>query len=60
MNNLPYSTFLPKSQKPMKAVLWHLSFKTPAQDMSDGLMSIDLVSDKCQLFVEHLQKKQRQ
>jgi hypothetical protein len=29
-NNLSYFTFYPKSQKPIKAVIWHLPFTTPA------------------------------
>jgi hypothetical protein len=37
-NSLSYYTFYPKSEKPIKAVLRHLPNKTPAQDISDGLV----------------------
>jgi hypothetical protein len=39
-NNLPYFTSYPKSQKPIKAVIWHPPFTTPAEDISDGLMNL--------------------
>jgi hypothetical protein len=42
-NYLSYFTFLPKSEKPIKAVVRHLPSDTPAQDISDGL--VDLVFD---------------
>jgi hypothetical protein len=38
-NNLPYFTFHPKSQKPIKVVIWHLPFTTPTEDISDGLVN---------------------
>jgi hypothetical protein len=40
-NNLAYFTFYPKSQKPMKAVTRHLPLNTSAEDISDGLVSLD-------------------
>jgi hypothetical protein len=39
-NNLPYFTFYPKSQKPIKAVIPQLRFTTPAEDISNGLMNL--------------------
>jgi hypothetical protein len=47
-NNLHYFTFHPKSQKPIKAVIRHLPFNTPAEDISDGLVSLgfDVISVK--------------
>jgi hypothetical protein len=39
-NYLPYFTFCPKSQKPIQAVIRHLPFTTPAEDISDGLVDI--------------------
>jgi hypothetical protein len=38
--NLPYFTFFPKSQKPIKAVIRHLPINTPAEDISDGLVEV--------------------
>jgi hypothetical protein len=40
-NNLPYFTFYPKTQKPIKAVIRHLPFTTLAEDISDGLVGLD-------------------
>jgi hypothetical protein len=37
--NLSYYSFYPKSEKPMKAVIRHLPHNTPAEDISDGLVS---------------------
>jgi hypothetical protein len=41
-------SFFPKSEKPIKAVVNHLPHNTPAEDISDGLVShgIDVVSVK--------------
>jgi hypothetical protein len=39
-SKLPYFTFFPKSQKPIKAVIRHLPHNTPAEDISDGLVNI--------------------
>jgi hypothetical protein len=33
--------FFPKSEKPIKAVICHLPHNTPAEDISDGLVSLD-------------------
>jgi hypothetical protein len=46
--NLHYFTFYPKSQKPIKAVIRHLSLNTPAEDISDGLVNLgfDIISVK--------------
>jgi hypothetical protein len=43
--NLSYYSF-PISEKPIKAVIRHLPHNTPAEDMSDGLVSLgfDVVS----------------
>jgi hypothetical protein len=41
-NNPPYFTFYPKYQKHIKAVIWYLSFTTPAEDISVGLVDLDL------------------
>jgi hypothetical protein len=38
--NLSYYSFFPKSQKPIKEVLRHLPTNTPAQDISDGLVTL--------------------
>jgi hypothetical protein len=35
-NNLPYFTFYPKPQNPIKAVIRHILFSTPAEDISSG------------------------
>jgi hypothetical protein len=47
-NNLSYFTFVPKSDRPIKAVIRHLPLDTPAEDISDGLVSLgfDIVSVK--------------
>jgi hypothetical protein len=47
-NNLPYFTFYPKSQKPIKAVIRHLPFTTPEEDISDGVVGLafDVISVK--------------
>jgi hypothetical protein len=47
-NNLSYFTFFPKSDRPVKAVIRHLPIDTPAEDISDGLVSLgfDVVSVK--------------
>jgi hypothetical protein len=42
-NTLSYYPFYSKSEKPMKAVIGHLLHNTPAEDTSDGLMSLDFV-----------------
>jgi hypothetical protein len=39
-SNLPYFTFYPKSQKPIKAVIWHLLISSPAEYISDGLVNL--------------------
>jgi hypothetical protein len=46
--NLSYYSFFPKSEKTIKAVISHLPHNTPAEDISDGLVSIgfDVVSVK--------------
>jgi hypothetical protein len=46
--NLSYYSFCPKSEKPMKAVMCHLPHNTPAEDMSDALVSLgfDVISVK--------------
>jgi hypothetical protein len=38
--NLSYFSFFPKSEKPIKAVIRHLPHNTPAEDISDGLISL--------------------
>jgi hypothetical protein len=40
-NNIAYSTFFPKSERPVTAVLRHLPSNTPAKDISDGLVDLD-------------------
>jgi hypothetical protein len=47
-NNLPYFTIYLKSQKPIKALIWHVPFSTPAMDISDGLVDLgfDVISVK--------------
>jgi hypothetical protein len=40
-NLLSYFTFYPKSEKPIKAVVRHLPQNTPAEDICDGLVSLD-------------------
>jgi hypothetical protein len=46
--NLSYYSFFPKSEKPIKVILGHLPINTPAQDISDGLVTLgfDIVSVK--------------
>jgi hypothetical protein len=46
--NLSHYSFFPKSEKPVKAAIRHLSHNTPAEDISDGLVSLgfDVVSVK--------------
>jgi hypothetical protein len=39
-NKLPFFTFFPKSEKHVKAVIHHLPLNTPAEDISDGLVSM--------------------
>jgi hypothetical protein len=47
-NNLPCFTFSVESQKHIKAVIRHLRFATPAEDISDGLVNLrfDVISVK--------------
>jgi hypothetical protein len=47
-NNVFYYTFFPKSEKPIKAVIRHLPQNTPAEDISDRLLSLgfDVISAK--------------
>jgi hypothetical protein len=47
-HSLQYYTFFPKSEEPIKAVIRHLPYTTPAEDISDGLVSLgfDVVSVK--------------
>jgi hypothetical protein len=47
-NNLAYFTYYPKYLKPIKAVIRHLPLNTPAEDISDGLVSLgfDVISVK--------------
>jgi hypothetical protein len=46
--NLSYYSFFQKSEKPIKAAIRHMRQGTPAEDISDGLMSLgfDVVSLK--------------
>jgi hypothetical protein len=46
--NLPFYSFFPKFQKPIKAVIHHLPPNTPAEDISDGLVNrgFDVISVK--------------
>jgi hypothetical protein len=39
-NNLQYFTFSPKSEKPIKAVIYNLSPDTPAEDISNSLEAL--------------------
>jgi hypothetical protein len=39
-NNLPYFTSYSRSQKPIEAVIRHLPFTTPAEDISHGLVHL--------------------
>jgi hypothetical protein len=47
-NNLLYFTFFPISQKPIKAIICHLPVNTPAEELSDGLVSLgfDVIGNK--------------
>jgi hypothetical protein len=47
-HNLPYFTFYPKSQKPVKVVIRQLPVSTPAEDISEGLVDLgfDVISVK--------------
>jgi hypothetical protein len=47
-DNLAYFPFYPKSQKLIKAVIHHLPFNTPAEDISDRLVSLvfDIITFK--------------
>jgi hypothetical protein len=57
---LPYFIFYPNFQKPIKAMIRHLSDWTPAEDISDGLVNFgfDVISAKqCPPPVYHLQKE---
>jgi hypothetical protein len=40
-NNLAHFTFYPKSLMPIKAMICHLPINTPAENISDGLVSLD-------------------
>jgi hypothetical protein len=40
--NLSYHSFFPKSENPIKAVISHLPQNTPAEDISDGLVGLDI------------------
>jgi hypothetical protein len=37
-NNLPYSTFYTKSERPIRVVIRHLPLNTPAKDLAEGLV----------------------
>jgi hypothetical protein len=39
-NSLSFYTFFPKSEKPIKAVVRHLSLDTPTENICDGLVSL--------------------
>jgi hypothetical protein len=45
-SNLPYYSYFPKPEKPVKAVIRHLPLNTPAEGISDGLASLgfDVIS----------------
>jgi hypothetical protein len=38
---LPYNTFYPKSERPIKAVIRHLPINTPAKDIAEELVDLD-------------------
>jgi hypothetical protein len=61
-NILPYFTFYPKSQKPIKAVIQHHTITTLTADISEGLANLgfDVISVKYQPLVDHMQKEQPQ
>jgi hypothetical protein len=46
INNLPYFTFYPKSQKPINPVIRHLPVSTTAENISGGLVGhgFDIIS----------------
>jgi hypothetical protein len=48
VNNLSYYSFYPKSKRPVNAVICHLPHNTPAEDLSDRLVSLgfDVISVK--------------
>jgi hypothetical protein len=54
-NNLAYFTFDPKSLKPIKAVIHHLPLNTPAEDISDRMVSLgfDIISVKQMIATCH-------
>jgi hypothetical protein len=54
-NNFPNFTFYPKSQKPIKAVIQHFPVSAPAEDISDGLVSLgfDVISVNVRDQVSH-------
>jgi hypothetical protein len=59
----PNFTFCPKSQKLIKALIQVLPFTTPAENISDGLLTLALpfqASDKFQPPIDHLQKEHPQ
>jgi hypothetical protein len=45
-NNMSYYSFYPKSEKPLQAMIRHLPYNTPAEDISDRLVSFgfDVIS----------------
>jgi hypothetical protein len=47
-NNLSYYTFYPKSEKRITAAISHLQHNTPAEDISDRLVTlgVDVISVK--------------
>jgi hypothetical protein len=62
-HNLSYYSFFPKSQKPFKAVLRHLPSNTPAEDISEGLVTLrfDVISLKQMMTsAGHLPTEQHQ
>jgi hypothetical protein len=42
IQNLSYHSFFPKFEKPIKEAIRHLPHNTPAEDISDGLVSLGL------------------
>jgi hypothetical protein len=40
IQNLSYYSFFPKSKKPVNSMISHLPHDTPAEDISDGLLSL--------------------
>jgi hypothetical protein len=55
-HNLSYYSFYPKSEKPMKALIHHLPHNTPAEDISNGLVSLgfDVISVKQMTAIRRL------